>query len=544
MKASIQRVLTACAALAFAASPVCSVQTAAAFTGTGISVSADAESENEYTYQGNVFRWEFVDAEDQKKGIRMSSVSVQNENVVLPDTVPYEDASYPVTALGNDFAAYDKTITALTIPATVTQIGGGICYNSPNLSSVTYTGPGLTELGPYPFCGTGYRNELEKTGLCILSNVLYYVDIEGFMENGTKLDLSCSRCDDVTIVTAIIPDTLQTMIFPKNCYWIPGYINKLFTNLRSIQYYRPETDSWVEFRDVIKAHVEQGTELKPSDTAFIEQFGQSYFASYDFGNPESEPYKLELIQILGKKFLAECDVPYYGGVKPDLTPWQQYDAVRKIILHCRNTIRYQAAEDGGSGSFFVELLLHKGIVCQNFARLNLAMLMCAGVEARYLFSVAEGNHAWNIVNIGGKWFNVDATATWNVYHRTFMVPDEVIAQNYNDDEPYDDFCHTRHAECREAPACTTQTGDVTEDGGITVEDAQTTLNAAVSLLAGTDSGLSGFQEVLCDVDCDGAITVADAQMILCYYSVHTLAGTEDRPLEVYIDSSFPGSCPK
>ncbi|MBP0974919.1 MAG: dockerin type I repeat-containing protein, partial [Oscillospiraceae bacterium] len=66
-------------------------------------------------------------------------------------------------------------------------------------------------------------------------------------------------------------------------------------------------------------------------------------------------------------------------------------------------------------------------------------------------------------------------------------------------------------------------GDPDGDGAVTVADAQLVLEAAVHLTAGLESGLTDAQTDAADPDCDGALTVADAQLILAYYTVNTVS---------------------
>ena len=68
-------------------------------------------------------------------------------------------------------------------------------------------------------------------------------------------------------------------------------------------------------------------------------------------------------------------------------------------------------------------------------------------------------------------------------------------------------------------------GDVNEDGEISVDDAQLTLNAYVKIMAGRDSGLTDQQAKAANVNKDNEVSVDDAQMILLYYVRNTLSGT-------------------
>ena len=69
-----------------------------------------------------------------------------------------------------------------------------------------------------------------------------------------------------------------------------------------------------------------------------------------------------------------------------------------------------------------------------------------------------------------------------------------------------------------------QRGNLNDDGEISVEDAQLTLNAYASIVAGLDSGLTEAQKVAADVNGDNTVSVEDAQLILLYYVQNTVSG--------------------
>ncbi len=68
-------------------------------------------------------------------------------------------------------------------------------------------------------------------------------------------------------------------------------------------------------------------------------------------------------------------------------------------------------------------------------------------------------------------------------------------------------------------------GDVNNDGDVSVDDAQLTLNAYVKRMAGKATGLTEQQTAAADVNGDHAVTVEDAQTILLYYVKNTLSNT-------------------
>ena len=77
------------------------------------------------------------------------------------------------------------------------------------------------------------------------------------------------------------------------------------------------------------------------------------------------------------------------------------------------------------------------------------------------------------------------------------------------------------------PAETTDvlTGDINDDGAVSVEDAQLTLIEYVSTMAGKAGSFSEKQKLAGDINGDNAVSVEDAQMILLYYVKNTLSGT-------------------
>ncbi len=70
------------------------------------------------------------------------------------------------------------------------------------------------------------------------------------------------------------------------------------------------------------------------------------------------------------------------------------------------------------------------------------------------------------------------------------------------------------------------TGDVNEDGIVSIEDAQMTLLEYVNSMAGMKSGLTAEQSRLADVNSDGTVSIEDAQYILLYYVMNSVTGSE------------------
>lgn len=68
------------------------------------------------------------------------------------------------------------------------------------------------------------------------------------------------------------------------------------------------------------------------------------------------------------------------------------------------------------------------------------------------------------------------------------------------------------------------TGDLDDDGKITIQDAYNTLLAYARISAGLDSGLLDIQLMAADVDGDGKISITDAYQILLYYATESAGG--------------------
>lgn len=67
-------------------------------------------------------------------------------------------------------------------------------------------------------------------------------------------------------------------------------------------------------------------------------------------------------------------------------------------------------------------------------------------------------------------------------------------------------------------------GDLDNDQSVTSADAQTALIAYAELVAGNPGNLTQNQRIAADVNMDGQLDVADAQIILQYYVLNTLSG--------------------
>jgi len=64
-------------------------------------------------------------------------------------------------------------------------------------------------------------------------------------------------------------------------------------------------------------------------------------------------------------------------------------------------------------------IIEKNVVCQGFASLTYKMLKELGIGVRYITGIGNGGgHAWDIISIDGKWYNIDTTWDENISNYT------------------------------------------------------------------------------------------------------------------------------
>lgn len=110
------------------------------------------------------------------------------------------------------------------------------------------------------------------------------------------------------------------------------------------------------------------------------------------------------------------------------------DYARALWLH--DWLIYNADYDYTYQNYYPDGVLLKGKgVCQSYALAYEMLLKLVGIDSVYVTGQANGaSHAWNLVNIDGKWFHVDCTwddpAPGKENRNYFCVPDHVMIKDH------------------------------------------------------------------------------------------------------------------
>ena len=104
-----------------------------------------------------------------------------------------------------------------------------------------------------------------------------------------------------------------------------------------------------------------------------------------------------------------------------------YEKIKIIHDYIVNHITYTQNNDYECHSTYAALIKGEA-VCQGYASLFYRLCREAGIECRYINGIAFEPHAWNIVKLEGKWYNVDCT--WDdrdngeIYYDFFLKSEE------------------------------------------------------------------------------------------------------------------------
>lgn len=126
--------------------------------------------------------------------------------------------------------------------------------------------------------------------------------------------------------------------------------------------------------------------------------------------------------------------------KLNISKLSDYKKVKAIHNYIINRASYDTTYTNYTA---YNTLINKSAVCQGYALLAYRMFNEAGIPCRLIVGQANGYHAWNIVKVSGKWYNIDLTwddpITYNgkpmlIY--TYFLKSDVAFSNHFRDTAY------------------------------------------------------------------------------------------------------------
>lgn len=108
-----------------------------------------------------------------------------------------------------------------------------------------------------------------------------------------------------------------------------------------------------------------------------------------------------------------------------------------LVTHCRYS--EETAQAPGSDIYRAYgALINHDAVCNGYAEALQLLFLCCGIKSQFVIGTADGvDHAWNLVELDGKWYHLDAT--WDdpkpdqggdALHAYFNVSDEVMGTSH------------------------------------------------------------------------------------------------------------------
>ena len=164
-------------------------------------------------------------------------------------------------------------------------------------------------------------------------------------------------------------------------------------------------------------------------------------------------------------------------------------------------------------------------VCDGYARALTLLLRKAGFETNYVVGDVDFDddlHAWVIVKLGGRYFNIDPT--WDdgstITYTNFLKSDaEFVARNHvswkvrMSGSIYDSESSRITAnQSASTPKCPYSIGDVNKDGLVNGADKALILKHIAKIQT-----ISSANFMFADINCDGTIDISDAVKLNAMY---------------------------
>lgn len=156
------------------------------------------------------------------------------------------------------------------------------------------------------------------------------------------------------------------------------------------------------------------------------------YDAYVNGNPV--PDTEEKANILYQKLKEILSTQIHDGMSDYEKELALHDY---LVTHCRYSEETMQAP--GSDIYRAYGALVNGdAVCNGYAEALQLLFLCCGMRSEFVVGTADGiDHAWNLVELDGKWYHLDAT--WddpkpdqgdNTLHAYFNLPDNIMKKSH------------------------------------------------------------------------------------------------------------------
>lgn len=283
----------------------------------------------------------------------------------------------------------------------------------------------------------------------------------------------------------------ETILSDLSVFCCDSLENVSFTDLK--------LESYNAFRNCPKLYTIDNKEVFNSETGdFITEYRDFIFTHFNGSDNVG--------------FINDYVLAQVNRIVKENTDDSMTDIEKVLVLHdwvCNKT-KYTEGNTGDRENHNdASVFMNEFTVCEGYARACNLLYHAAGIETYY---VRSSDHAWNIVNIEGQYFHVDATwdDTEPISRQWFLKSDDELRKaggshsdwSLNVPSPLHDFQSDTLHECKY------RMGDVNADGNIGVADLVTLQNHLLGR-----SKLEKDNWILSDMSYDGKINVFDMVLL-------------------------------
>lgn len=161
----------------------------------------------------------------------------------------------------------------------------------------------------------------------------------------------------------------------------------------------------------------------------------NYYALQAYLNQTPIPETEEKAKQLYKTIKSILD----SQITEDMTDYEKELVLHDyLVTHCKYSEDTSQSPESDIYRAY-GALVNQDAVCNGYAEALQLLFMCVGIRSEFVIGTADGiDHAWNLVELDGKWYHVDAT--WDdpmpdqgeeTIHPYFNVTDGIMAESHS-----------------------------------------------------------------------------------------------------------------